>query len=86
MNVFFLKKYSNTQKIIKYLENKSSLFYIDKTIGYADLEFEFYLKNTDELLKIFEEISTKFPDTIKEYSYIRVVKAHKYFGFDDSLG
>ena len=54
MNVFFLKKYSNTQKIIKYLENKSSLFYIDKTIGYADLEFEFYLKNTDELLKIFE--------------------------------
>lgn len=83
---FSLKNYSNTQKIIKYLENKSSLFCIDKTIGYTDLEFEFYLKNTDELLKIFEEISTKFPDTIKEYSYFRLVKAHKYFGFDDSLG
>lgn len=55
-------------------------------MGYADLEFEFYLKNSDELLKIFEEILTKFPDTIKEYSYFRVVRAHKYFGFDDSLG
>jgi hypothetical protein len=44
------------------------------------------LKNSDELLKNFEEILTKFPDTIKEYSHFRVVKAHKYFGFDDSLG
>jgi len=83
---FFLKNYSNTQKIIKYLENKPYLFCVDRTIGYADLEFEFFLKNTDELLKIFEEISTKFPDTIKEYSYFRLVKAHKFFGFDDSLG
>ena len=82
---FFLKDYSNAQRIINYLEEKPYLIVIDKTIGYADLELEFYLKNTNELLSVYEEISTKFPDTIKDFSYFRLVKAYKYLGFDDAL-
>ena len=81
----FLKDFSNKQKIINYLEEKQNLVVIDTTIGYADLEFEFCLENTDNLLKIYEEVSTKFPNTIKDFSYFRVLKVHKFFGLNDIL-
>jgi DNA-binding Lrp family transcriptional regulator len=82
---FFLRDYNTGIKIIKYLENNPNLICIDRTIGYADLELEFYLRSTDELMKIFENVSRKFPDTIKHYSYFRLVKAYKFFGVDDIL-
>ena len=72
-------------KIIQYLEPKPSLITIDNTIGYADLEVEFILKNTDELMQIYEEVSQKFPNTIKDFAYFRALKFYKYFGFQDSI-
>jgi len=81
----FLKDYNDIIRIIKYLENNPNLICVDRTIGYADIELEFFLKSTDDLLKIFEDVSTKFKDTIKDYTYFRLVKMYKFFGVDDAL-
>jgi DNA-binding Lrp family transcriptional regulator len=77
---FFLKDYRIAPKIISYLEDKPFLAVVDRTIGYADLELELFLRNSDELLQVYEDISQKFPDAIKDFSYFRVVRAHKFFG------
>ena len=78
----YLKEYSKIYQIIKYIEKNPHLVGIDNTFGYVDLELEFILKNINQLHQIFEEISTKFPDCIRNYSYFRVVEAHKFLVLD----
>lgn len=78
----YLKEYSKTHQIIKYIEKNPHLAGIDNTFGYVDLELEFILKNINQLHQIFEEISTKFPDCIRNYSYFRVVDVHKFLVLD----
>ena len=76
---FFLKEYSKKNSIIKYVENNPHLLAVDHTLGYADLELEIFLKNVDELREFVEDISIKFPKTIKNYTYFMVMKNHKFF-------
>ena len=72
-----LKKYNKMPQIINYVKNNPYFVCIDKTLGYVDLEMEFYLKNVHELHEIMEDIALKFPDTIRNYKYVSVVTTHK---------
>jgi len=72
-----LKKYNKMPQIINYIKNNPHFICIDKTLGYVDLEMEFYLKNVHELHAIMEDIALKFPDTIRNYKYVSVVTTHK---------
>jgi len=79
---FFLKKYNLKYKIIKYVEQNPHLYAVDHTIDYADLELELYMKNLNHLHQFIEDISTKFPKSIRNYKYFQILKAYKYFRLD----
>jgi Lrp/AsnC family transcriptional regulator for asnA, asnC and gidA len=76
---FYLSEYSKINQIIKYIEKNPLLIFVDYTIGYADLEIEINVRNINQLHDIIEDIHSKFPKTIRNYSYFRIVKAHKWF-------
>jgi Lrp/AsnC family transcriptional regulator for asnA, asnC and gidA len=72
----YLKNHKMKKKIVDYLESKSYLEFINFALGWSDLEPEFVVKNFDELIKIFEEIDHKFPNTIKKQTFFIIEKVH----------
>jgi len=72
-----LKDHKFKKPIINYLKNRSYLEYMNLAIGWADLEPEFVVKNFDELLKILDEINTKFSGAIKKQSFFITEKMYK---------
>jgi DNA-binding Lrp family transcriptional regulator len=76
---FYLSEHTKINKIINYLENNPLLLCVDYTLGYADLELEFNVRNIKQLHEIIEDLHSKFPKTIRSYSYFRVVKFYKWF-------
>jgi Lrp/AsnC family transcriptional regulator for asnA, asnC and gidA len=73
-----LQKHEELHKIIKHVETNPNLIAHYKTVGYVDLELVFYLKNISELHKLMEDLSIKFPNTIKTYTYASLVEIHKW--------
>ena len=79
---FYLKEFSKINQIINYIEKNPHLAYVDNTVGYADLELEFFLNNTNQLRQVVEDLSKSFPGAIKNYTYFTTIKAHKDFKLD----
>jgi len=73
-----LRDQKRIPQIINYVSQNPRFVCVDKTIGYVDLELEFILKNINELHQIMEDLSLKFPNTIRSYDYVYVVETHKY--------
>ena len=73
-----LKKPSKAQSILNFIKMNPNLVNIIKTIGYVDLELVFRFKNTDQLHNSIGEISEKFPEVIKNYTYFSITQTHKY--------
>lgn len=73
----FLSEHNKIHNIIKYIESKPYLFNIDFTLGHADLELEIWLKNANQLFQIIEDITSKFPKIIRNYTYFTVLEMHK---------
>jgi len=76
---FYLSEYSKINQIIKYLEKNPLLLCVDYTIGYADLEIELNVKNINQLHDIIEDLHSKFPKIIRNYSIFRGIKFYKWF-------
>lgn len=74
----YLKDYNKIYEILRYLEANPHLAYIDKTFGYADLEIELIVEDTDQLMQIIEALSKKFPEMIRKYMYFSVSKSNKW--------
>jgi DNA-binding Lrp family transcriptional regulator len=77
-----LKNPENKQKIIDYIEKNPNLWFRSESLGYVDLELAFCLNNANQLHQIIEDLSSKFPDAIKNYKYFSVIKTHKFEGVD----
>jgi Lrp/AsnC family transcriptional regulator for asnA, asnC and gidA len=73
-----LKDYSKLHQIINYIEANPNLDEIIQSVGYVDLELLFILRSADQLHKIMEDLSMKFPDTIKNYIYFSAIETHKW--------
>jgi len=73
-----LKEHNNFPQIMNYLLENPFFYARDITLGHVDLELEFYLKNVDQLHQIMENVSVKFPNTIRSYKYFTLVKSHKF--------
>jgi DNA-binding Lrp family transcriptional regulator len=74
-----LKKLTKRFDIIDYIKSNPHFYYIEKALGdAADLELEFYLENVEQLHQIMEDISLKFPESIKNFKYFSYLKRHKY--------
>jgi Lrp/AsnC family transcriptional regulator for asnA, asnC and gidA len=74
----FLKDPKKYSSIFKCIEANPNLNHILKSVGYVDLELLFYLKSVNQLHEIMEELSVKFPNAIKNYTYFKVIKTHKW--------
>ena len=73
-----LKDYTKLPKIIEYIEKNPYLDEIIQSVGYADLELVFILKNANQLYRIMDDLSIKFPNTIKNYISFSATKTHKW--------
>jgi DNA-binding Lrp family transcriptional regulator len=77
-----LKDPEKIQKIVEYIQNNPNLLYRIVSLGYVDLELIFILNNANQLHRIMDDLSSKFPDTIKNYKYFCNIKTHKFCGVD----
>lgn len=73
----WLKELSKRKKIWDDIKYNSHVTFINTSAGYADLEIEFTIEDTDKLIEVLEEISSKFPGAIKKYIYWSVNKSYK---------
>ena len=78
---FYLSEYTKLNQIIKYIAKNPFLLGVDYTIGYADLEIEINVRNINQLHEIIEDLHSKFPKIIRNYSYFRVIEFYKWFNF-----
>ena len=73
-----LKDYNDSNLIIDYLINNHDLHSVERSLGGIDLQLHFILKDVDQLHQIINDISNKFPDKIKNYTYHNVIKSYKW--------
>lgn len=76
--------YNQRGIIINYIKQNPHLIMIDKAIGYYDLELDFYLKDLDHLHDIMDDLTTKFPNDIRNYSYVHDPILHKLLYIPES--
>jgi Lrp/AsnC family transcriptional regulator for asnA, asnC and gidA len=72
-----LNDYRDRGKIIRYIRLDPHLIMIDKSIGYFDLELDFWVRNLKEFHQIMDNITETFPDSIKNYIYVHDPQLHK---------
>jgi len=65
----WLRQLSKRKEIWRYIENYPFMTYIQTYAGYSDLQMELVIKNIGELENFMQEISEKFPDSIRKYNF-----------------
>ncbi len=74
-----LKNYSKKHEIIAYVRKNPNLWCIQNSLGHnVDLEFEFLLQDISKLHEIIKDLSTRFPESIKNFKYSSVLKIYKW--------
>ena len=59
------------------LFKRKTLEYLNVTVGWCDLEPEFIVKNHEEFDKIFYDIESKFPKSIKKWNFWITEESYK---------
>jgi len=72
-----LNNYTERKKIISYIKYNPHLEMIDKSIGYYDLELDFWVEDLNQFHEIMDNLTTKFPESIKNYIYVHDSKKYK---------
>jgi DNA-binding Lrp family transcriptional regulator len=72
-----LNDYNMRNKIISYIRNNPHLVMIDKSIGYYDLELNFWVTNLDQFHHIMDNLIKNFELSIKNYTYVHDAKLCK---------
>jgi len=74
-----LKDYDKKYEIIDYIRKNQNIIEINESFGReVDLDFRFVLKEITELQDIINDLSSKFPEAIKNFRYFSWLKLHKY--------
>jgi len=73
----YLKNHELKKPVYEYLAKKEYVEFVNFTIGWADLEPEFVVKDFNELLQILEEINQKFSGAIKKQTFFIAEKIFK---------
>jgi len=74
-----LKDYEKKHEIVEYIKKNQNISLISESFGRGvDLDFGFFLKDISQLLDIINDLSSKFPETIKNFKYFRTVNQLKY--------
>ena len=72
-----LSNYEKINQIFSFCHQHQNIIQVDKTIGGETLEMEFHVRSLHEMLKIIEEIESKFPKIIERFDYITVIGEEK---------
>ena len=72
-----LNNYNDRGRMISYMKYNPYLIMIDKSIGYHDLELDLWVENLGQLHQIMDDLSSKFPTSIRNYSYVHDPILHK---------
>jgi DNA-binding Lrp family transcriptional regulator len=72
-----LMEYHKKKVIIEYLTQSPHLFCLNTAVGWYDVEFEFVVENVDQIIKIMEDVDSKFPNTIRKIDYWIAKEVHK---------
>lgn len=79
-----LKNYNKKYEIMDYVRHNPNLWFIMGSIGHnIDLEFEFVLDNITQLHDIIKNLSSKFPESIKNFQYFTMKRIHKWGGMPE---
>ena len=73
----WLKQLSKRRKIWNYIKQNPYVVFINTSAGYADLEIEFTIQDTDTLTDIIEDMSSQFPGAIRKYIFWNVKRWYK---------
>jgi DNA-binding Lrp family transcriptional regulator len=74
-----LKDYDKKYEIIEYIRKYQNIIEITESFGRGvDLDFRFVLEDITQLQENINNLSSEFPDTIKNFRYYSRVKIHKY--------
>lgn len=73
-----LKDFTKIKTIVKILESNPNLVGRIMELGSMDLEFLFFLKNSEALQGIMNDVSSQVPQAIKDYTYSRHTHTYKY--------
>jgi DNA-binding Lrp family transcriptional regulator len=73
-----LKDHKSSNKIMNYIEKNPFLRSRDLSIGNADIEMTFTLKNISSLHTIIQDLSNKYPGVIRNYRYWSDPTIYKY--------
>jgi Lrp/AsnC family transcriptional regulator for asnA, asnC and gidA len=74
-----LKDYEKKHEILAYIKKNKNISLVTESFGRGvDLDFGFFLQNMTQLQDIINDLSSKFPETIKNFRYFCTVKQHKY--------
>jgi DNA-binding Lrp family transcriptional regulator len=72
-----LANYNERGRMISYVKYNPHLVMIDKSIGYYDLELDLWVENLSQFHQIMDDLTLKFPDSIKNYTYVHDAKLSK---------
>jgi len=73
----WLKDFSKRKQIWDYFKYNPYVTFINTSAGYADIEIEFTIENSENLLDLMEETSNHFPGVIRKYIYFGAKKNFK---------
>jgi Lrp/AsnC family transcriptional regulator, leucine-responsive regulatory protein len=73
----YLKEPSQRKKIFEFFKYNKYVPFINTSAGYADIEVELIIENSDNMIALMDEVYTKFPEVIKKYTYFTVQKSYK---------
>jgi len=80
-----IKDFSKIKQIVKYIESNPNLVGQIMVLGQMDLEFLFFLKNIEELQDVMNDLSSRFPQVIKDYTYTSHTHTYKFQYLPDIL-
>jgi Lrp/AsnC family transcriptional regulator for asnA, asnC and gidA len=73
-----LKDPKRIHEISDYIVKNPHLMGKMKSIGHVDLELVFFLQNANHLYEIMNDLTSKFPEVIRNYNYYTHTKTYKY--------
>lgn len=72
-----LKDYAKQKQILEYVRLNPRLVYINKTIGFGDIEMEFHFDDISGIHETVNDLKKKFPGMIRYYTYFIVKQTYK---------
>ena len=73
----YLREYKQRNKIIRYIKYNPHMIHISTSSGISDIEFEFHVRNIQQVFDIMSDLVIKFPNIIRKYQYFTIKNVFK---------